>query len=436
LDTQVGKIFKAQMPSRCAEYGVLHGGENRKGRDMSPQTVRSLFAAQIVLAVSAATFLTATATAASATTASAPATATVVVSSTSGWQKTPINLVAGDGYTISYVSGSWTVDYRNFPRVGPGGYSDQVDGQIYQGCKYDAHSNYAVLLGAIGDSASVIAIGRGGAFDAKSSGPLYLRINDDDACLGDNAGSVKMTIDEVTAVPQSAFSGYSAQTDSGHIVDVSADWTVPKVSCSYALYNKPRAAVWVGMWGDLQAQHNKTSWLPQIGTSSDCRTLGAAPIYRLAWELYSQVSGGGNAIQYGMSVSPGDQINAAVDFLGPYTSTSVKRNFEIRLTDLTTGNWWLKNIQTNMNVGIDSIARQGGAIVENNGNDGLASFSPPINLTKVILLTTARTFRYVKWVMKMDNGHVLATVGALSVENYGSVEDKILSYTVKWLRKN
>jgi hypothetical protein len=101
--------------------------------------------------------------------AAAPAGQTFTVSSTTGWQKTPITLRANQAYTVSYVSGNWTVDYRNFPPVGPGGYSNSVDRTIYQGCKYNPGSNYAVLLGAVGDSATAFPIGQGGIFNAVSA---------------------------------------------------------------------------------------------------------------------------------------------------------------------------------------------------------------------------------------------------------------------------
>ena len=61
------------------------------------------------------------------------ASSTVSVSSTTGWQKTSVHLNSGDKYTVTYVSGTWSVDYRNFPYVGPGGYSEQEDAKIYQG---------------------------------------------------------------------------------------------------------------------------------------------------------------------------------------------------------------------------------------------------------------------------------------------------------------
>jgi hypothetical protein len=120
---------------------------------------------------------------------------TVTVSSTTGWQETPVSLKPGDKFTVTYVSGSWTVDYRNFPYVGPGGYSGQEDAKIYQGCKIDTSETYGVLLGSIGSTPNGdFPIGQGGTFAAGNNGYLYLRINDDDACLGDNSGSVTVTI--------------------------------------------------------------------------------------------------------------------------------------------------------------------------------------------------------------------------------------------------
>jgi serine/threonine-protein kinase len=120
---------------------------------------------------------------------------TVTVSSTTGWQKTQVSLKPGTDFNVIYVSGSWSVDYRNFPYVGPGGYSEQEDAKIYQGCKIDASETYGVLLGTIGAApGTAFLIGQGGTFSAGNGGNLYLRVNDNDTCLGDNRGSVTMTI--------------------------------------------------------------------------------------------------------------------------------------------------------------------------------------------------------------------------------------------------
>ena len=129
------------------------------------------------------------------TTPTGSASSTVSISSTTGWQETPVSLKSGQTFTVTYASGSWSVDYRNFPYVGPGGYSEQEDAKIYQGCKIDTSETYGVLLGSVGSATNgTFPIGQGGTFAAGNNGYLYLRINDNDACLGDNSGSVTVTI--------------------------------------------------------------------------------------------------------------------------------------------------------------------------------------------------------------------------------------------------
>jgi len=118
----------------------------------------------------------------------------VTVSSTAaGWTQTPLNLGQGAPFTVSYIRGEWTVDYRNYEPVGPQGHPPDIDSQIYQGCKL-VNAPYATLLGKVGNG-SVFVVGAGGNFTADASGPLYLRIHDDDRCLGDNQGSVVMKVD-------------------------------------------------------------------------------------------------------------------------------------------------------------------------------------------------------------------------------------------------
>jgi hypothetical protein len=156
--------------------------------------------------------------------ATGPVTATPTFSATSGWQQT-LNIVVTQTFTVSYISGTWTVDYRNFLQVGPGGDSNSVDQTIYQGCKYYPKRNYGVLLGKIGNSGAVFPIGESGIFKAASSGPLYLRINDNDSCLGDNAGSVKMYVSTIGQVSNYSYAGYSmAVGGTGAFGLVEATW--------------------------------------------------------------------------------------------------------------------------------------------------------------------------------------------------------------------
>ncbi|MEU7244354.1 hypothetical protein [Streptomyces sparsogenes] len=116
-------------------------------------------------------------------------TTTVAVGSRDGWVGVPVPHSAGQKYSIR-ASGDWTVDYRNFPKVGPEGYSESIDANIYQGCKVTGDT-YATLLGKF-DNGSAFAVGSGGVFSDKEGGGLSLRIND--TCLSDNEGSVSVDV--------------------------------------------------------------------------------------------------------------------------------------------------------------------------------------------------------------------------------------------------
>lgn len=269
-------------------------------------------------------------------------------------------------------------------------------------------------------------------------------------------------------VDSSAWAGFSAIPVKGFIVDEEANWNVPKVTCPLS---HPRADVWVGMWGSLKSmalevgtgkrkhKHTPDAWVPQIGTDSSCNVGQAS--YRLTWEMFSQVKGGGNIQRYGLdcpgdatyslcgnltSVSYNDAVNAAVYFEGPYTTKPAKRTFEIRLTDLTTGDYASGTITTNKPVRIRNIAAQGGAIVENYppcglidvllthcaiGPNGLAKFAGPVTIGSVSTLVYRANppLRYYRWEMNL-NGHMLAQDSQLAVV------DKTMNYNVNWLRQN
>jgi hypothetical protein len=108
--------------------------------------------------------------------------------STKGWQASSI--FVQQGQNLSFVaSGSWSVDVRNFPYVGPQGYSSDVDRTIFQGCKLDQRVPYGSLLVRIGnDDPSFVVVGNGGTFKAYKGGELQFRIHDADTCLVDNDG--------------------------------------------------------------------------------------------------------------------------------------------------------------------------------------------------------------------------------------------------------
>ncbi|WP_212735315.1 hypothetical protein [Herbidospora galbida] len=117
---------------------------------------------------------------------------TVSVSATDGWQDAGLFLHAGDTLIVRFISGTWTVDHRNFPHVGPAGYPAHIDAQIWQGCKLKPAA-YGKLLASV-DQINLTEVGAGGVFSIKQSGRLRFRIHDGDTCLGDNAGAVKVTV--------------------------------------------------------------------------------------------------------------------------------------------------------------------------------------------------------------------------------------------------
>jgi hypothetical protein len=116
----------------------------------------------------------------------------VDVDSKLGWQSTSLTVSQGQLITFS-AAGAWSVDFRNFPYVGPDGYSPDVDQTIYQGCKLDPKLPYGGVLARIGTD-PFWPVGDGGTFTARSSGVLSLRIHDGDPCLGDNDGFIKVTL--------------------------------------------------------------------------------------------------------------------------------------------------------------------------------------------------------------------------------------------------
>lgn len=116
------------------------------------------------------------------------------VSSTEEWQQMPLSVGRGEKFTVFYVSGSWTVDERNFPGVGPDGYEPAVDREIYQPCKLVPGQPFGKLLGRVGENGRTFPVGAGGTLTAPSSGTLFLRINDADRCLGDNDGSIAVAM--------------------------------------------------------------------------------------------------------------------------------------------------------------------------------------------------------------------------------------------------
>ena len=207
---------------------------------------------------------------------------------------------------------------------------------------------------------------------------------------------------ESTIQAQQYWAGVSAYPNSGDVSDVEASWIVPKISCPAGSYS--RAAVWVGAWGGLTSIGDKTAWLPQIGTDSQC--VNGKAYYLLVWEMESFVTGGGNGAQDGYEcdsyycvkgnlptgkdpfggsgkvvfVHSGDSVSASVFDEDSSRPGAARRTFYISLSDNTTNHYAAGTIKTNLAVPLANIARQAGVIVESNTVTNLFGIPLPISI--------------------------------------------------------
>ena len=171
------------------------------------------------------------------------------------------------------------------------------------------------------------------------------------------------------------WAGYGLYPDCGtHVTSVTATWRVPTVKCANS-GESTRTAVWVGMWGYVA-----NSWLPQIGTDSDCR-FGYVAVFQLP------TSGPGwltvlSGLQYGsltaatvqgFPVHAGNLISASVTYEGQ--TLIGQRTFKIWIENHSTGKEWSRDITTPIPASLDQVAGGGGAIVEDD-QGGLAEFNP------------------------------------------------------------
>ncbi|MDQ1016384.1 hypothetical protein QFZ43_002933 [Streptomyces afghaniensis] len=122
----------------------------------------------------------------------------MAIDSSRGWQRMPVSVNEGERFFVFYVSGSWTVDRRNYARVGAEGYPEQTDSEIYQPCKLDRDGPFGELMGRVGENGEPFPVGSGGEFTSRDTGPIYLRINDHDRCLNDNDGSLNVAASKAT----------------------------------------------------------------------------------------------------------------------------------------------------------------------------------------------------------------------------------------------
>lgn len=124
---------------------------------------------------------------------------TTVIDAGRTWQQTEVRLRKGDAVVVRYVTGTWTVDYRDHVTSGPEGYGSADDTpltSIAASCKVNATVPFGTLLARFSweqQGVTHVLQQHQWRYTATSDGRLLLRINDGDDCLADNRG--RITID-------------------------------------------------------------------------------------------------------------------------------------------------------------------------------------------------------------------------------------------------
>jgi len=106
----------------------------------------------------------------------------VTVDGKQDWQSSDIFVQKGDGVTISYLSGKWSIDPKNFA------YTDA------NGVNFGANAGNGMLLAKIGEGSSW-KIGNFAEFTALQDGFLYQVMKDCYNCYRDNDGAIQVQIE-------------------------------------------------------------------------------------------------------------------------------------------------------------------------------------------------------------------------------------------------
>lgn len=115
----------------------------------------------------------------------------VEVQADRGWQETSASVRAEQAFRVEYISGEWTAWDGTIPPHDAAG-TGYVCGDADTCCEPMPGYRKEALIGRVGDE--FFPIGNGGTFTPQSNGVLYLRMNDCDDALADNAGSVVVRV--------------------------------------------------------------------------------------------------------------------------------------------------------------------------------------------------------------------------------------------------
>jgi hypothetical protein len=109
-----------------------------------------------------------------------------------GWIDTGVDLLPNQRVRIEQESGLWTVNSDRYYPVDANGYIQEQHMPLWN--EVDRKELWSVpfgaLLASVGDKSVPFYIGRHGDFVPSTSGRLYLRINEKDEFIQDNAGAV------------------------------------------------------------------------------------------------------------------------------------------------------------------------------------------------------------------------------------------------------
>jgi hypothetical protein len=194
------------------------------------------------------------------------------------------------------------------------------------------------------------------------------------------SASAATTAAKPAAVKNVTYAGWSVHPQFGQAWEAAAKWTVPAVTCNATPFTRPwvrsRAAVWVGTWGK---PGDANSWLPQVGTVSQCNDGGLSEQYFAFYQMYR--SGGPSPTTLTMKVQPGDHIYAYILFSGVSSGTLM---FQYWIQNLSRNSHKTGLISTAQGVSKSEAMWEGGIIVETQPDDlvgvaqdgGLAKFNP------------------------------------------------------------
>jgi hypothetical protein len=341
----------------------------------------------------------------------ARAQATIHVAANAGWTNTNLDVKAGKPLSIkasgTWTDGSSTVGPSGSTRAWPDNFFNLTDLGVCSVCARTDADHWDALIGYIGNSppapgsyTSKAALPEakkiflvGGNFNANAprTGRLWLAMNAD-AYSGytvDNSGQVTAIIKQSStpakplSIPQTAYAGYSASPKQGTTTFVVADWKVPALPLTSCFKHFAGVAAWIGLWGPVAgtAQNPKgspdDSWLPQVGTISNCNASLRIPSYLAVVQIFNAKHNATGFTRLFL-VFPGDSMSAQIEYAGPGTGTHQgKLSFWYSISDNTTGGSRTGYLYTTINgVKLANAAFQGGAIVEREADGGLSGELP------------------------------------------------------------